>query len=138
MQGQKKHTTKGYFPSNITKDQARDTGMAIVLLCLIMSLVFKKKELVFAAIAFLVLDMIWPNAYRYPAKIWLGFSHLLGTIMSRIILSIIYFALVTPVGLIRKICGSDSMMLKTWKKSTGSVFESRNHTYSKNDIEHPY
>jgi hypothetical protein len=138
MQGQKKNTTKGYFPSNITKDQARDTGMAIVLLCLILSLVFKKKELVFAAIAFLVLNMIWPNAFRYAAKIWLGFSHLLGTIMSRILLSIIYFVMVTPVGLIRKICGSDSMMLKTWKKSTKSVFNSRNHTYSKNDIEHPY
>ena len=135
---QKENTTKGYFPSNITKDQARDTGMAIVLLCLIFSLVFKKKELVFAAIAFLVLNMIWPNAFRYAAKIWLGFSHLLGTIMSRIILSIIYFVMVTPVGLIRKICGSDSMMLKTWKKNTDSVFESRNHTYSKNDIEHPY
>ncbi len=122
----------------ITKDQAKDTGMAIVLICLILSLYLKNRPMVFIAIAFLLLNMIWPNAYRYPAKIWLGFSHLLGTIMSKILLSVIYFVLVIPVGLIRKICGSDSMMLKQWKKSTGSVFESRNHTYSKKDIEHPY
>ncbi len=138
MNDLKRHKRQGYIPSKITKDQAKDTGMAIVLICLILTLYLKNYHLVFAAICFLLLNMIWPNAYRYPAKIWFGFSHLLGTIMSKILLSIIYFVLVTPVGLIRKIGKVDSLMLKKWKKGRDSVFSTRNHTYSKEDIEHPY
>jgi hypothetical protein len=138
MHDLKTQRNQNYFPSNITKDQAKDTGMAFALICLIVGLLWKKEQLIPVALAFLILNMIWPNAYRPAAKIWIGFSHVLGTIISRILLTILFFVLVTPVGLFRKLKGADSLQLKKWNKKKNSVFEFRNHTYSAKDIEHPY
>jgi len=138
MHDLKTQRNQNYFPSNITKDQTKDTGMAFVLICLIVGLLWKKEQLIPVALAFLILNMIWPNAYRPAAKIWIGFSHVLGTIISRILLTILFFVLVTPVGLFRKLKGADSLQLKKWNKKNNSVFEFRNHTYSAKDIEHPY
>ena len=120
------------------KEQAKDTGMAVVLICLIVILFWEKYQLVPIAVAFLVLDMVWPDAYRPAAKIWFGLSHLLGTIVSMLLLSILFFVLVTPVGMIRKLIGKDSLHLKKWKNNKESIFTIRNHTFSKKDIENPY
>jgi multisubunit Na+/H+ antiporter MnhG subunit len=127
-----------YFPSNITKEQAKDTGMAIVLICLIIYLIWEKEQLIIVATTFLILNMVWSGFYRPVAKIWLGFSHILGTIISKFLLSILFFVLVTPVGLIRRMGGADSLQLKKWKKNNTSIFKFRNHTYSAKDIKKPY
>ena len=129
---------QSYFQLNIMKEQAKDTGMAVVLICLIVILFWEKYQLVPIAVAFLVLDMVWPDAYRPAAKIWFGLSHLLGTIVSMLLLSILFFVLVTPVGMIRKLIGKDSLHLKKWKNNKESIFTIRNHTFSKKDIENPY
>ena len=109
--------SQSYFPSNITKEQAKDTGMAMVLICLIIYLIWEKEQLIIISTIFLVLNMVWSDAYRPVAKIWLGFSNVLGTIISKFLLSILFFVLVTPVWLIRRIGGSDSLKLKKWKKN---------------------
>ncbi len=126
------------FPKNITKAQSRDTGMAIVLILLLISY-FTGDSLYFKiAIPVLILNMIWPAVYKPFAYLWLGFSHLLGTVMSKIILSIVYFLLVVPVGLSRRAVGKDSLQLKKWKKGTGSVFKNRDHKFSLKDLETPF
>jgi multisubunit Na+/H+ antiporter MnhG subunit len=130
--------SQSYFPSHITKEQAKDTGMAMVLICLIIYLIWEKEQLIIVATIFLILNMVWSDAYRPVAKIWLGFSHVLGTIISKFLLSILFFVLVTPVGLIRRIRGADSLQLKKWKKNNASIFKFRNHTYSAKDINNPY
>ena len=130
--------SQSYFPSNITKEQAKDTGMAMVLICLIIYLIWEKEQLIIISTIFLVLNMVWSDAYRPVAKIWLGFSNVLGTIISKFLLSILFFVLVTTVGLIRRIGGADSLQLKKWKKNNSSIFKFRNHTYSAKDINNPY
>jgi hypothetical protein len=62
----------------------------------------------------------------------------LGTVMSKILLTIVFFFIVTPVGIIRKWLGADAMQLKKWKKDTSSVFTDRHKMYQPKDIEKPY
>jgi hypothetical protein len=126
------------FMNNITKDQCKDTGMAMVLLLLIFALTLKHQILLLAAIVVLVANMIYPAIYRPMARVWFGLSHLPGNIISRILLSIVFFVVVTPVGIIRRLLGCDSLMLKEFKASDVSVMLVRNHTFSGKDIEKPY
>ena len=130
--------SKGFFPKNINKDQARDTGMAMVLVCLLIAFFGEKEFFVGIAIILLVLNMVWPMFYKHAARVWLGLANLLGTVVSKILLTIIFFVLVTPVGLIRRLTGSDSLKLKNWKKDNNSVFRIREHIYSEEDIKTPY
>ena len=129
---------KRFFSTKITKEQSRDTGMALVLVLLILRLFFTHEMLLPGAIVTLVINMIVPQFYRPLAVVWLGFAHVLGTIMSRIILGLVFFAIVTPVALIRRMLGKDSLRLTAFKTGTDSVMVVRNHTFTAKDIEKPY
>jgi hypothetical protein len=127
-----------FIPAAITPEQAKDTGMAMVLICLLIGQLAGKPAFFPAAIVLLLANMIWPKLYRPVAKLWLGLSNLLGAVVSRILLSALFFLLVTPIGLIRRLCGADALQVRRWKKDQTSVFRVRNHTFSSRDISKPY
>jgi hypothetical protein len=124
--------------NRITKDQSRDTGMAMVLLLLILFMVTKRQEFVIGAAAVHILNMTLPRAYQPVARLWLALSRTLGTIVSTILLCIVFFVVVTPVGLLRRLLGEDSLALRGFKTGDDSVMVVRNHTFTGRDIERPY
>ena len=126
------------FKRSITKEQSKDTGMAMVLLLLLFSGAFKRETLVTIAIVALVIDMTFPRLYRPVAVLWLGLSHLLGTVVSKILLTLVFFGVVTPIGLARKLLGFDSLKLRDFKSNENWVLVIRNHTFTGKDIEKPY
>lgn len=128
----------GLLTRKITKDQSRDTGMAMVLLLLILFLSRKRESYLFVAMALHVLNMIVPQIYRPVAVVWLGFSDLLGTVVPRILLAIVFFVVVTPIGILRRFAGKDSLKLRAFKASPDSVMVERNHTFVGADLERPY
>ena len=112
--------------------------MAMLLLLLLFSAAFKRETLVTIAIVALVVDMTFPQFYRPVAVLWLGLSHLLGTVVSKILLTLVFFGVVTPIGLARKLLGIDSLKLKDFKSCENSVMVIRNHIFTGKDIEKPY
>ena len=90
------------------------------------------------AIPVLIMNMTFPMFYYLFAIIWLGFSQLLGTVVSKIILTIVYILLVVPVGVFRRLIGKDTLQLSEFKKGTNSVMKKRDYNFSSKDIEHPY
>lgn len=127
-----------FFGRKITKDQSRDTGMAMVLLLLIVAALRKREGYLFVAMALQVLNMTVPQIYRPVAVIWLGLSDLLGSVVSRVLLSIVFFVVVTPIGIFRRLIRRDSLKLRAFKASKQSVMLERNHTFVGQDLETPY
>jgi len=127
-----------FFTLKITKDQSRDTGMAMVLLLLIAYVFLKQETFVFGAMALHVLNMIVPQVYWPIAVVWFGLSRLLGTIISKILLFIVFFTVVTPIGVLRRILGKDSLKLRAFRAGEESVMLQRNHTFTGRDIDKPY
>ncbi len=127
-----------FFRKKMTKDQSRDTGMAMVLLALLIYLKTRRDGLLYAAMILHVVNMIVPRIYAPVAVLWLGLSHLLGTMMSKILLSILFFGLVTPIGVLRRLFGKDSLKLREFKASQESAMLVRNHLFVGHDIEKPY
>ena len=122
----------------MTKDQCRDTGMAMVLLLLIFSITLTRNELVLGALVLQVITMMVPRIFAPIAVVWLGLSHLLGAVMSRVVLTVIFFLVVTPIGLVRRLLGKDSLRLRSFKASDDSVMQPRHHIFSGADLERPY
>jgi len=112
--------------------------MAMVLLLLLASGAFKREILVTVAMIALIVDMTVPRLYRPVAVLWLGLSHLLGTVVSKILLTLVFFGVVTPIGLARKLLGFDSLRLRDFKSDETSVMIVRNHIFTGKDIEKPY
>ena len=53
--------------------------------------------------------LVYPPALKPFHKAWMKLGHVLGWINTRIILGVIFFAVVTPMGMIRRMLGKDSM-----------------------------
>jgi hypothetical protein len=121
-----------------TKEQAKDTGMAMVLICLILGSWGTFPQFLPVSVALLLLTMVWPNAFRPLATLWFGLSHVLSSVVSRVILSVLFFLVVTPIGLIRRALGADSLQLKKWKQGRDSVFVVREGVIQAQDLENPY
>lgn len=127
-----------YFPTTATKEQSKDTGMAIILICLIVGYFTHNYFFIAISIVVVIIDMVIPSVFKPVAIIWFGISSFLGTIMSKLLLVLLFFLLVLPVGLIRKALGYDTMKLKEWKIGTSSVFIVREHIFQFEDINKPY
>jgi hypothetical protein len=127
-----------FFRTPITRVQCQDTGMAMVLILLLLALSLNRELYLYGAIGLHVLNMVVPQVYRPVAVLWLGLANLLGTVVSRIILTIVFLVVVTPIGLIRRMLGVDSLKLREFKKNDGSVMHERNHRFTPEDIQRPY
>jgi hypothetical protein len=122
----------------ITKVKAVNTGMALVLILLIIFLNMQRPLLVWLAVAALVLGMLAPSLYLPLAWAWYGFARLLGAVVSRLLLTVVFFLVVTPVGWIRRLAGKDALRLKCFKTGHGSVLRTTDHKFTPQDLEHPF
>jgi hypothetical protein len=119
-------------------NRARDTGMAMVLILLLLELFLGGLIYLKIALPVLVVNMIVPQIFIPLAYVWFGLAHFLGTFVSKILLFVVYTLIVLPVGLFRRAMGKDAMLIKKWKQSQESVFKIRDHLYTASDIEKPY
>ena len=120
------------------RDRSRDTGLALVLLLLIGQLMTGRQSLITAAVVALVVTMTVPLVFRPLSVVWFGFSHVLGAVMSRLLLSAVFFLIVTPVGVVRRLLGYDTLRLRAFKAGDTSVMHVRHHVFAPDDLEKPY
>ena len=121
-----------------TTGEARDTGMAAVLILLLLAWFFERSMYVTGALGVHLVNMTAPLVFRPAAVLWFGLSHLIGAIVSRLILILVFLIMVTPVGMIRRWLGADSLQLRTFRAGRSSVMKVRNHTFTGRDPEKPY
>ena len=57
----------------------------------------------------MVLGMVAPQSLKQVHYGWMKIGHVLGAINTRIILGIIYYLLITPMGLVMRLVGKDPM-----------------------------
>lgn len=122
----------------ISVEKCKDSGLALVLVCLICFLAWKQPFFLLSAIGLLLVAMTYPPIFKPFARLWFALSMALGAIVSRIILTAIFFLIVCPVALLRRLMGKDPMQVKSWKKGRDSIFRRRDHRYGLKDLEHPY
>jgi hypothetical protein len=122
----------------ITVEKCKDSGLALVLICLICYQVWKLEILLLLAVIFLLVSMTYPLIFQSFARFWFALSTGLGTVVSKVLLTLLFFVIVLPIGMVRRGLGKDSMRIKSWKQGNESVFRVRDHRFSAKDLEHPY
>jgi hypothetical protein len=51
----------------------------------------------------IIVGFFAPNALRYLHALWIGLSLLIGWLVTRLILTIVFFLVVTPIGLLQRL-----------------------------------
>ncbi|HEX3086652.1 MAG TPA: SxtJ family membrane protein [Pyrinomonadaceae bacterium] len=57
----------------------------------------------------LFLGIVFPRVLFYPNQAWMAFAEGLSYISTRIILAFVYFGVITPIGLIKRMTGWDPL-----------------------------
>ncbi len=67
---------------------------------------------IIVSLVFLIVTIIKPNLFTFLNKLWIKFGILLGKIISPIVMGLVFFFVVTPIGIFVKILKKDVMGLK--------------------------
>ena len=64
------------------------------------------------SLAFLIITIIRPNLFTFLNRLWIQFGILLGKIISPVVMGLVFFFVVTPIGILVRILKKDVMGLK--------------------------
>jgi len=70
------------------------------------------------AVAWAALALICPRLLAPLYRLWMKFGHVLGWINARIILSLVFFVVVTPIGIVMRLLGKDLLRMRTPKSAS--------------------
>ena len=101
-----------------SKKDIRSFGITIGIILFIISglLMYYEKE-IFQTIAVLAsaligLGLVLPMLLKPIYFVWMVFAAILGWLMTRVILSVVFYLIMTPIGLITKLLGEDFLALR--------------------------
>lgn len=123
------------FDARPDTGRCRDAGMAFTLIALLFAWLGDVSGAVPAAVLILLINMIQPRVYRYPAALWYWLADVLGGVVSTVLLSAVFFLILTPMGLLRRAMGRDPMRLREWRRGDGTVFAERDRKVDAGDLE---
>src|SRR6056300_1746672 len=110
------------FNNSIKISSNRSFGIVFFVVFLIISLypiTYSENIRIWSLIIsfiFIILGLLNSKILTPLNKLWFKFGVILGKIISPIIMGIIFFLVVTPIGLIMKLLGKDLLRLKYNKK----------------------
>ena len=64
------------------------------------------------SLLFLIITIIRPNLFTFLNRLWIQFGILLGKIISPVVMGLVFFFVVTPIGILVRILKKDVMGLK--------------------------
>jgi len=64
------------------------------------------------SLIFLIITITKPNLFTYLNRLWIKFGMLLGKIISPIVMALVFFFVVTPIGILVRVLKKDVMGLK--------------------------
>ena len=120
----------------ISEKESRDTGLALILIFLLGIYFFNLNLFLLPAIFIMVIVMTKPIILKPLGYLWFGFSHYLGLFVSKLILTLLYFMLITPFGIIMKLFRKDPLNRTKFKMTKESLFVNREHMYIEEDLLH--
>src|SRR5579862_1554657 len=122
------------FVRKATKTMALEFALVTIAVTLIICLYTRSLIWIKVALGISILALLLPGIFRPFAAAWFAIGHLLGRISSTVLMTIVFFLLVTPIGRIRIWLGKDNLKLRQFKKGRNSVLDNRDHEYQESDI----
>ena len=119
------------------KNDIRNFGLIIgaVLIAIVLLLFWLEKQsydiLMIVGIVLCVTSLILPVILKPFYFMWMTFSVIMGWIMTRVILSLVFYGIITPIGLFSRLVGKKFLNLKLNKTENTYWNHRRTHSLKK-------
>jgi hypothetical protein len=125
--------------SKITNSYITNVSDIIILLFLITGFLTNNNLFYIISGCCLIARMISLSIFRPISIVWNSLSELIGNITTSIILLLIFYFIITPIGILRKCSVRDHLLLNSFKKEgRKSAMKERNHVFEPSNLEMPY
>ena len=130
----------------ISKEKRLETLSVLAGFCFIVALVklhngaspHTQKLWMEAGVALLIIGLFIAPLATLISQLWLKLSHLLGAVMSRLLMSLVFFLVLLPLALLRRlVTRSDSLQLKR-KAEGASYYAAEVKKYAASDLQFPW
>ena len=64
------------------------------------------------AVAFALVAVLWPKRLAMLNRLWLQFGLVLHAVISPIVLALLFYGVIVPIGLLKRMFGNDSLRLQ--------------------------
>ena len=114
-------------------------AIATVLLSIFAYIAFDKGEyhyiLVYIALGLMLMCLLSKWLSSKFVWLWFKLGEGMGYVMSRVILSVVFFFFLFPISVLYRLFNKDALRLK---RKEDTMYTDRSHTYSASDLENPW
>jgi len=127
----------------ITKEEIRKFGIVIGIILLIIGVILLWKRNIYYPILMIIGIFLFVGGLSIPIIlkpiyiIWMIFATIMGWLMTRFILSLLFYGLITPISLIARLMGKKFIYLR-WDKINNSYWNYRSNKVQNVDYEKQY
>lgn len=114
---------------------ALETISTLAFVCVLLGILFKFEVLFYIALALLFIGIFIKGLSSKIAKFWLRFADLIGYINTRIILTAVFFFMLTPIAFVYRLLHGDFLNITNKETNRKSYWHSRTHLYQPKDFE---
>ena len=116
---------------DITRSNLRKFGFLIVFIIFLLNLfiIFTQKNIssffLITSISLIFISLIYPKSLHPLYWIWMSLASLLSWLMTRVILILLFYIILTPIGIMSRLFGKKFIQL-TWKNDSQTFWNDRN------------
>ncbi len=118
------------------KEKALQSILLVSLVLLIIYFYYQNLIFLIASLVLAILGVLSTRFRNFFHTQWMQLAHLLGRINGTILLTLIYFIVLTPIALLKRIIEGNSKPKDNIENK--SNFKTRNHQYEAKDLMNPW
>jgi hypothetical protein len=74
--------------------------------------------LVVTGAVLVALGLVWPRALVWPNRAWMALAEVLAFVSTRVVLGAVFLLAVTPIGIVRRLIGSDPLQRRAPRRQS--------------------
>jgi hypothetical protein len=113
-------------------ERALETLLVLAGGLIVLYWIYNKKIFLFTSILLILVGVLSPWLSQKISWLWLKFSEILGMIIPKVILVLLFFVFLLPLSVLYRLFKKDPLRLK---RKNNSCFNERNHSYTAKDME---
>lgn len=118
-----------------TDPETPKTQLVMVVGLLLLAAIFDDEHVAYISLGIGLISLVIKPAGDWIVWGWYKLAEVLSKVMNPLVLGLVYFLFISPIAILFRLFGNDPMRLKDNK---GSIYEVREHTYTKEDLENPW
>ena len=115
--------------------KSKETILVLVLAVLVWYRVSRHPFLLWVARGLVLTGLFLPVLADGIHRVWMKLAEILGAVMSRVLLTVIFFVVFVPLGLISRLLGKNDLLVAPTGRS---FFKVKEQLYTKEDLENPW